>query len=46
QFALNIVEEARKAGVVLKVKNIKSIPTEAYPTPAKRPKNSRLGTLR
>jgi dTDP-4-dehydrorhamnose reductase len=46
QFALNIIEEAKKAGAVLKIKNIKSIPTEAYPTPAKRPKNSRLGSLR
>jgi dTDP-4-dehydrorhamnose reductase len=45
QLAVNIVEEAKKAGAVLKIKNIKAIPTEAYPTPAKRPKNSRLGTI-
>lgn len=46
QFAVNIIEEAKKAGAVLKIKTIKAIPTEAYPTPAKRPKNSRLGTIR
>ncbi len=46
QFAQSIVEEAKKAGAVLKIKNIHAIPTEAYPTPAKRPKNSRLGTIR
>lgn len=46
QFAVSIVQEARLAGTDLKVKNILPIPTEAFPTPAKRPKNSRLGTTR
>lgn len=42
QFAVSIVEEGQKAGLPIKVKSILPIPTEAFPTPAKRPKNSRL----
>lgn len=45
QFAISIVEEAKKAGLRLKVKEIVPISTEEFPTPAKRPKNSRLGTV-
>jgi dTDP-4-dehydrorhamnose reductase len=45
QFAVSIVEEATQAGLPIKAKNILPIPTEAFPTPAKRPKNSRLGTI-
>lgn len=46
QFALEIVEGAKKSGLPIKTKNILPITTEAFPTPAKRPKNSRLGTIR
>lgn len=40
------IERARARGAALKVDpaQIKPIPTEAYPVPAKRPKNSRLDT--
>jgi len=40
------IERARAHGAVLKAEpsQIKPIPTEAYPLPAKRPKNSRLDT--
>jgi dTDP-4-dehydrorhamnose reductase len=40
------IERAKAGGAALKVDpaQIKPIPTEAYPVPAKRPKNSRLDT--
>ena len=41
-FALEIFKHARKAGVELKVNKVEGIPASAYPTPAKRPHNSRL----
>jgi dTDP-4-dehydrorhamnose reductase len=43
-FAVAIVTAAHDLGIELRLKEeaIKAIPTEAYPLPAKRPKNSRL----
>lgn len=43
-YAHYVIEQARSMGVKLAVKNIESIPTTAYSTPAKRPNNSRLDT--
>lgn len=45
-YARFVLEQAAAAGVELKVqpKAIKALATEAYPTPAKRPGNSRLNT--
>ncbi len=45
-FAQFILTEAQKRGAVLKAgpEKVKAIPTSAYPTPAKRPANSRLNT--
>ena len=41
QFHLNM---ARKAGVALKVETIEPVPSSTFPTPARRPLNSRLDT--
>jgi dTDP-4-dehydrorhamnose reductase len=43
-LAKQVVQQAIAKGacLMLKPKNIEAIPTEAYPLPAKRPKNSRL----
>ena len=41
-FAEKIFELARAMGVALKVNNVKKIETKDYPTPARRPLNSRL----
>ena len=43
-LACHVGERARADGVTLKVKRINAIPTEAYPRPAARPRNSRLNT--
>lgn len=43
-YASFVVEKAREAGEILAVKEIRPIPTSAYPTPAQRPLNSRLNT--
>jgi len=44
EFAQKIVELARAKKVEFKNRVINPIPTSAYPTPAKRPANSRLST--
>lgn len=41
-FASHIFDVARGAGMALKVREVEAIPASAYPTPAKRPSNSRL----
>lgn len=41
-FADAIFVQARKRGMELKVKEVRPIPSSAYPTPAKRPLNSRM----
>lgn len=41
-FAIKIFELARKNNIELKIKTVNPIPTSKYPTPAKRPLNSRL----
>lgn len=42
EFAAKIFQLAERKGVLAKQPKIASIPTSAYPTPAKRPANSRL----
>lgn len=42
EFATAIIENAKAGGKILKVKNIVPIKTSEYPTPARRPLNSRL----
>jgi dTDP-4-dehydrorhamnose reductase len=46
RFAKTICDVSRDRGVSLTVKTVSPIPTVAYPTPAKRPSNSRLDTAR
>ncbi|CBG88925.1 dTDP-4-dehydrorhamnose reductase [Citrobacter rodentium] len=43
-YASFIFAEARKAGMNLALRDLKAVPTSAYPTPARRPANSRLNT--
>jgi len=47
-YASYVIDFARQAGIQLKVAAdaIKPVPTTAYPTPAKRPLNSRLNTTK
>ena len=47
-YACFVIERAREAGRSLRVRpeRIEAIPTSAYPTPARRPLNSRLDTAR
>lgn len=44
EFAQLMFDEARKAGITLEVKKVTPVATTSYPTPAKRPNNSRLST--
>lgn len=44
EYASLVFEEARKVGVELAVTHVNAVPTSAYPTPARRPNNSRLNT--
>lgn len=43
-YAELVFANARKAGIELAVQEVKKVPTSAYPTPARRPNNSRLST--
>jgi dTDP-4-dehydrorhamnose reductase len=47
-YARHVIEFARNAGQAVRVKpqDITPVPTSAYPTPARRPHNSRLDTRR
>jgi len=47
-YAQFVIEYARQTGQPIRVQPeaIKAIPTSAYPTPAKRPHNSRLDTTK
>ncbi|MFT4020743.1 MAG: dTDP-4-dehydrorhamnose reductase [Acinetobacter sp.] len=43
-YANYIFEQAKQRGLNLQIQQVRPIATEAYPTPAKRPRNSRLNT--
>lgn len=43
-YARFVLEQARAAGVELKATAVDAVPTSAFPTPARRPHNSRLAT--
>ncbi|ALZ95911.1 dTDP-4-dehydrorhamnose reductase [Leclercia adecarboxylata] len=43
-YAAMVFDEARKAGIELAITTLNAVPTRAYPTPARRPNNSRLNT--
>ncbi|GAB4058033.1 dTDP-4-dehydrorhamnose reductase [Uliginosibacterium sediminicola] len=45
-YAEFVFSEARKQGVSLKLQQLSPIPSSDYPTPARRPLNSRLSTLK
>lgn len=43
-YAALVFQQAREAGIELAIERLNAITTTAYPTPAKRPHNSRLNT--
>lgn len=43
-YAALVFEEARNAGIELAIQKLNAVPTTSYPTPARRPHNSRLNT--
>ena len=45
-YASHVVAKARSLGEELKVAEIAAVPTSAFPTPAKRPANSRMNTTK
>ena len=45
-YAQLVFAKARAAGVELAVTHVNAVPTSAFPTPAKRPHNSRLDTTK
>ena len=45
-YAALVFEEAQKAGIELAIEKLNAVPTTAYPTPARRPHNSRLNTMK
>ena len=45
-YASFVCDFARRAGLALKVKSIEPVPSSAFPTPARRPLNSRLDTTK
>lgn len=45
-YAQLVFAKAREAGIELKVREVNAVPTSAFPTPAKRPQNSRLDTTK
>lgn len=44
EYAALVFAQAREAGIELAIEKLNAVPTSAYPTPAKRPQNSRLNT--
>lgn len=45
-YAALVFEQARNAGIELAIEKLNAVPTTAYPTPARRPQNSRLNTAK
>ncbi|WP_222890637.1 MULTISPECIES: dTDP-4-dehydrorhamnose reductase [Enterobacteriaceae] len=43
-YAALVFAEAKAAGMALAIEKLNAVPTSAYPTPARRPTNSRLNT--